>query len=177
MIFTERTITVRNRNCSIDNPIVLYRGDKNIELRISINDNLFISDTTINYGQLIMQLPNTNITIFSTINEFRNDIVKFMIPEDMMNDITEVGLYNIQLRIFDENKTSAVTLPEIKKALDVREPIAIEGQENKPTITYDAVTMSINIDDSYVTYTENTKSISINNNYVSYNDTNKTILI
>ena len=39
MIFTERTIKMSNDVCEIDNPIVLYRGDYNVEIRFN---NVFI---------------------------------------------------------------------------------------------------------------------------------------
>ena len=36
MIFTEHTIKMSNDACEIDNPIVLYRGDYNVEIRFTI---------------------------------------------------------------------------------------------------------------------------------------------
>ena len=35
-MFTERTIKMSNDVCEIDNPIVLYRGDYNVEIRFTI---------------------------------------------------------------------------------------------------------------------------------------------
>ena len=100
MFFTEKRITIKKRSSKIDSPIVLYRGDKNIEVRFSINNNPFTNTSQNIYGQLIMHLPNTDITLFSNVNAFINDIVKFILPEDIMDDIVEVGTYDLQLRLF-----------------------------------------------------------------------------
>lgn len=161
MLSTECFITVRKGSSKINTPIVLYRGDKNIEAKFQIINNPFISDSSIKYGQLIISLPETDITIFSTLNKFDGEVVSFILPEDMMDEIVEVGLYTIQLRFYNEDKTSIATLPEIPQALDIREPIAIENSTDSPTIAYNITTKTINIDESFVTYNEATKSLNI----------------
>ena len=162
LFFTEKRITVKKRSSKIDSPIVLYRGDKNIEVRFSINNNPFTNTSQNIYGQLIMHLSNTDITLFSNVNAFINDIVKFILPEDIMDDIVEVGTYNLQLRLFNEDKTSVITIPAIEKGLDIREPIAIEDAADSVTITYDATTKTLNVDKEAVSYDEATKTIYIN---------------
>ena len=162
MFFTEKRITIKKRSSKIDSPIVLYRGDKNIEVRFSINNNPFTNTSQNIYGQLIMHLPNTDITLFSNVNAFINDIVKFILPEDIMDDIVEVGTYNLQLRLFNEDKTSVITIPAIEKGLDIREPIAVEDAADSVTITYDATTKTLNVDKEAVSYDEATKTIYIN---------------
>ena len=162
MFFTEKRITIKKRSSKIDSPIVLYRGDKNIEVRFSINNNPFTNTSQNIYGQLIMHLPNTDITLFSNVNAFINDIVKFILPEDIMDDIVEVGTYNLQLRLFNEDKTSVITIPAIEKGLDIREPIAIEDAADTVAITYNAATKTLNIDEEAVRYDEPTKTIYIN---------------
>ena len=162
MFFTEKRITVKKRSSKIDSPIVLYRGDKNIEVRFSINNNPFTNTSQNIYGQLIMHLPNTDITLFSNVNAFINDIVKFILPEDIMDDIVEVGTYNLQLRLFNEDKTSVITIPAIEKGLDIREPIAIEGAADTVAIVYNAATKTLNVDEEAVRYDENTRTIYIN---------------
>ena len=162
IFFTEKRITIKKRSSKIDSPIVLYRGDKNIEVRFSINNNPFTNTSQNIYGQLIMHLPNTDITLFSNVNAFINDIVKFILPEDIMDDIVEVGTYNLQLRLFNEDKTSVITIPAIEKGLDIREPIAIEDAADSVAITYDATTKTLNVDKEAVSYDEATKTIYIN---------------
>ena len=172
MLSTERLITVRKGTSKINAPIVLYRGDKNIEVKFHIKNNPFIADSSIKYGQLIIRLPEAGIVIFSQINKFDEEVVSFILPEDMMDEIIEVGLYTIQLRFYNEDKTSVATLPEIAQALDIREPIAIQDQQ---PISYNPITATITLDPSMFSYDESTKTLTIPS--ATYNEQTKTINI
>ena len=172
MLSTERLITVRKGTSKINAPIVLYRGDKNIEVKFQINNNPFIADSGVKYGQLIIKLPEAGIVIFSTINKFDDEVVSFILSEDMMDEIVEVGLYTIQLRFYNEDKTSVATLPEIAQALDIREPISIQDQQ---PISYNPITSTITLDPSMFSYNEETKTFTISS--MSYNEQTKTINI
>ncbi len=172
MLSTECLITVRKGTSKINTPIVLYRGDKNIEARFQINNNPFIADSAVKYGQLIIKLSEAGIVNFSSINEFDGEVVSFILPEDMMDEISEVGLYTIQLRFYNEDKTSVATLPEIAQALDIREPIAIEG---KQPVSYNPITATITLDPSMFSYNEETKTFTISS--MTYNEQTKTINI
>ena len=172
MLSTERLITVRKGTSKINAPIVLYRGDKNIEVRFQINNNPFTADSAVKYGQLIIKLSEAGIVNFSSINEFDGEVVSFILPSDMMDEIVEVGLYTIQLRFYNEDKTSVATLPEIAQALDIREPIAIQGQQ---PVSYNPITATITLDPSMFSYNEETKTFTISS--MSYNEQTKTINI
>ena len=172
MLSTECLITVRKGTSKINTPIVLYRGDKNIEARFQINNNPFIANSAVKYGQLIIKLSEAGIVNFSSINEFDGEVVSFILPSDMMDEISEVGLYTIQLRFYNEDKTSVATLPEIAQALDIREPIAIQGQQ---PVSYNPITATITLDPSMFSYNEETKTFTISS--MSYNEQTKTINI
>ena len=172
MLSTECIISIKRGTSKINAPIVLYRGDKNIEVKFHIKNNPFIADSSIKYGQLIIKLPEAGIVIFSQINEFNKEVVSFILPEDMMDDIIEVGLYTIQLRFYNEDKSSVATLPEITRALDIREPIAIQDQQ---PISYNPITATITLDPSMFSYDESTKTLTIPS--ATYNEQTKTINI
>ena len=172
MLSTECTISIKRGTSKINAPIVLYRGDKNIEVKFHIKNNPFIADSSIKYGQLIIKLPETGLVIFSEINKFDEEVISFMLPEDMMDEIVEVGLYTIQLRFYNEDKSSVVTLPEITRALDIREPIAIQDQQ---PISYNPITATITLDPSMFSYSEQTKTFTIPS--ATYNEQTKTINI
>ena len=121
MIYTERIITVDPNTSKIDSPIILYRGDKNIGLRLKIVNNIFQEAT---HAQLILKNQNKIITM--NIARLQNDVLEINLPAGFMDEVTEVGMYIIQIRLFNEDQTSAATLPEIIQALEIREPIAIE---------------------------------------------------
>ena len=121
MIYTKRTI-IANRNTSkIDSPIILYRGDKNIALRLKIVNNIFQHAI---YAQLILKNQNKIITM--DIAKLQNNVLEINLPTEFMDEVAEVGMYTIQIRLFNEDQTSVATLPEIIQALEIREPIAIE---------------------------------------------------
>ena len=135
MIFTERTIMVVNDSATINKPLILYRGDKNIELKITIAESQFkfrnndasnvIETTDASYAQLVINTPY-NSPIFSEVAATKNGTVIFVISEAMIDEIREVGIYDIQIRLLDDNKQSRVTIPPVSNAIEIREPMAIE---------------------------------------------------
>ena len=135
MIFTERTITVVNDSATINKPLILYRGDKNIELKITIAESQFkfrntdasnvIETTDASYAQLVINTPYGS-PIFSDVAATKNGAVIFVITEGMVDEIREVGAYEIQIRLLDDNKQSRASIPPVSNAIEIREPIAIE---------------------------------------------------
>lgn len=137
MIFTDRTISVRKGESRMDEPIVVYRGDYELEIRFTIlNSKLkFMSGTNIiesekaSYGQLAILTPHGG-NIFSDIVRCNDGSVTFVLTAEMLNQIDEVGLYSFQIRLMDYNKESRVSIPPIEFGIEVREPIASEDHDN-----------------------------------------------
>ena len=140
MIFTERTIRISNNECKMDNTVVLYRGDKNVEIRFTLIDCPFkysskdttniIESTEASYAQLVIKVPNNRNPIFSDITATKRGAVIFTVTEEMIDEAGEVGDYTFQIRLFDENKQSRGTIPEVKDGIEIREPIATEDISN-----------------------------------------------
>lgn len=136
MIFTERKITISNNASSIDKQIVLYRGDKNVEIRFTIsefpfkysrnNETNVIESTEASFGQLVIKVPNDKAPIFSDIVPTKKGSVVFTITGEMIDEISELGTYDFQIRLFDEEQNSRATIPPIEKGIEIREPIATE---------------------------------------------------
>ena len=137
MIFTDRTITVQKGTSSIDDPIVLYRGDKEVQIRFTLKEGSpfkfgsgaepnIIEKTEAAYGQLVIKTPNDLPSIFSEIVPTNGGKIVFTITAEMIDEITEVGDYTFQIRLFDESMNSRATLPEVINGIEIREPIAIE---------------------------------------------------
>ena len=137
MIFTDRTITVYKGESRIDEPIVVYRGDYELEVRFTILNSgfKFMSGTNMiesekaSYGQLAILAPYGG-NIFSDIVKCNDGSVTFVLTADMLNQIEEVGLYSFQIRLMDYNKESRVSIPPIEFGIEVREPIASEDHDN-----------------------------------------------
>ena len=137
MIFTDRTITVRKGESRIDEPIVVYRGDYELEVRFTILNSRFkfmsgtnmIESEKASYGQLAILTPYGG-NIFSDIVGCNDGSVTFVLTAEMLNQIEEVGLYSFQIRLMDYNKESRVSIPPIEFGIEVREPIASEDHDN-----------------------------------------------
>ena len=139
MIFTDRTIIVQKGISSINDTIILYRGDKGVEIRFTLNEGSpfrfgsgaspnIIEKTEAAYGQLIIKRPNDLPAVFSEIAPTNKGKLVFTITTEMIDEITEVGNYTFQIRLFDENRESRATLPEVIDGIEIREPIAMEGE-------------------------------------------------
>lgn len=136
MIFTESTIKISNNVSKMDSTIVLYRGDKNVEIRFTILQSPFkysntvatnvIESTNASYGQLVIKTPNDKPPIFSEVSATKEGTVLFTITKEMIDEIEELGNYTFQIRLMDENKQSRVTIPPVENGIEIKEPIAIE---------------------------------------------------
>ena len=172
MIFTDRTVIVQKGTSSINDTIVLYRGDKNVEIRFTLSEGSpfrygsgaspnIIEKTEAAYGQLVIKSPNNLPAIFSEVAPTNEGKIVFKITGEMIDEIDEVGNYSFQIRLFDENKNSRVTLPEVNNGIEIREPIASEDTSSTARIRYDAPTKSLIADDELVNYDANTKTLYI----------------
>ena len=137
MIFTDRTIMVQKGTSSINDTIILYRGDKGVEIRFTLNEGSpfkfgsgtnsnIIEKTEATYGQLVIKTPGALPPIFSEVTPTIGGKIIFTITAEMIDEITEVGNYTFQIRLLDENMDSRATLPEVKDGIEIREPIALE---------------------------------------------------
>lgn len=144
MIYTERKITVRGGVSSIDYPVILFRGDREVDIIFEIIDVQFkfkknsgnmIDNTQASYAQLAIQNPDGS-DLFTDISACENGKVTLRITKEMIDEVEEVGLYNFHIRLFNEDKTSRITIPAVMRGIEIREPIAIEdeGEENDPEV-------------------------------------------
>ena len=132
MIYTERLITIKNSEASIDSVVFLYRGDKDVTIIFKIIDSKFkfnkgnvIDNTHATYGQLAILNPNGN-NVFSEITACDEGKVSFMMTGEMIDELTEIGKYSFHIRLYDDDQTSRVTLPPIMDGIEVREPLINE---------------------------------------------------
>lgn len=134
MIYTERLVTIKNSEASIDSVVVLYRGDKDVEIVLKIIDSKFkfsstkgnvIDHTQAAYGQLAILNPYGE-NICSDITECEEGKVTFMMTGEMMDEFIEVGSYSFHIRLYNEDQSSRVTLPPVMNGIEVREPLVGE---------------------------------------------------
>ncbi len=130
MIRTSRTVSVGNTDSTINIPIILYKGDKGIEIEFEINNrfkfvdsNNLIETSHASYGQLVIR-NEKGINIFSEIRACSSGKVALVITQSMTDEINEIGSYTFQIRLYDDTMDSRVTLPPVYGGLEIREPIA-----------------------------------------------------
>ena len=135
MILTDRTIMVNGNTSSLDSKVYLYRGDKNIQINFSVvnskfrftkkaEDNLLkSSDAT--YSVVRMIAPNGKQITFSE-QPIENGQATWLIEEELIDDVDELGSYDIQIRLLNSDKDSIITIPPVMKQIEVLEPIFME---------------------------------------------------
>ena len=172
MIFTDRAVKVKRGVSSINQPIILYRGDREVEIRFTLKeeapfmfnkeaDSNIIEVSEAAYGQLVIKTPNDLPAIFSEVAPTSEGKIVFKITGEMIDEIAEVGNYSFQIRLFNESMNSRVTLPEVNGGIEIREPIASEDTASTVVITYDATAKRLIISDEFISYDENTKTLHI----------------
>ena len=137
MIFTDRIVTVRKGESKINESIIIYRGDYELEVRFTIMNSKFkfmsgtnlIESEKATYGQLAILTPYGG-NIFSEVAKCNDGTVTFVLTTAMLDQIEEVGLYSFQIRLFDYNKESRVSIPPVEFGIEVREPITSEDHDN-----------------------------------------------
>lgn len=134
MIYVDRTITVQQGASRIDEPVILYRGDYEVSVRFTIVNqsvkfgsefNMIDYENTPN-AQLIILSP-TKETIFSDILRCEEGVATFTIPQELVDELQEVGKYSFQIRLYDYDQSSRITIPQVKNGIIVREPITTEN--------------------------------------------------
>ena len=162
MIYLERTIDIKKGVGSIDEPVILYKGDKNVEIQFTIKNNPFKSKKSLTptYGQLVIDREATSI--FSDVSSLNNGKVIFVITEQMIDELIEIGEYAFQIRLFNDDKTSRATLPVINGGIIIKQPIC-DGEENVANIN------KATVNDAIVPYSEPESVFNQDGNY------NKTI--
>lgn len=136
MIFTDRIITVKDNESTIDKKIILYRGDKEVEIRFTIIDSPYkyksndsiniIESTEASWGQLVILNSTTSTVVISDIAATNEGKVILNISGAMIDEISELGDYTFQVRLFDEGKTSRITIPEVVGGITIKEPLSVD---------------------------------------------------
>lgn len=148
MIYLTKVITINKGSSSIDEQIVLYKGDKNVEVQFVLKNNPFKQKNgTVSayatYGQLIIDREAG--PIISEVSQLSNNRVIFVITGEMIDEIEELGDYDFQIRLFNEDQSSRVTLPPIKDGIRIEAPLCEEATVNTTYVNSEkAVVMPAN---------------------------------
>ena len=137
MIFTDRKITIRNGKSTINEPVILYRGDYEVSIKFTIMESKFRFKSGVNlvdsekasHGQLAILTPYGD-SVISEIVKCEDGTVTFTLTKEMIDQLEEVGLYSFQIRLFDYYRESRISIPPVEFGIEVREPVASEDHNN-----------------------------------------------
>ena len=138
MIHANRIVTVGEQESIIDRPIVLYRGDREVEIEFTLVGNEFtfseegnvIKSVNASHGQLVLNTPSGE-HMFSELAECHEGKVVFVVTKEMIDEFIEMGFYSFQIRLYDSAEMkSRVTFPPVMNGFDIRNPIAAEDETN-----------------------------------------------
>jgi hypothetical protein len=147
LIYIERTINISDNNANIEEPVVLYKGDRNIEVQFTINNNPFKYKAGIDltYGQLVIKRPTTD-PIFSDVAKLSSGKVLFVITGEMIDELIELGNYDFQVRLLNADKTSRATLPPVTAGILIKEPVCEEEGVNYSLTGYSRAATGVVLD-------------------------------
>ena len=185
MLYTNCTVTINGENSIIDKPVILYRGDKEIEIKFYIMQNEFyqnvvtkttnvVSDVDASFSQLIVRIPERE-PIFSEVTPVRTDgAIVFKFTAEMIDEITEVGSYDFQIRLLDEDKISRATIPPVIEGIKVKEPIAMEDE---PIVTNDSNEVNVaQVNEAVITTATPLHAFDEQGNYIETTWTDKMLI-
>jgi hypothetical protein len=125
-------MTINKNGATLDEDIYLYRLDKNIELHFTIVNNKYkfdksdlnniIAQTQAAYFQVRLY-KNADIKYTFAIQPTDGGKAILKITDDLIDDPIEVGEYDFQISLLDDDKTSMISMPIVTKQLHVCEPL------------------------------------------------------
>ena len=116
----------------MDKQIVLYRGDREVEVQFEIiyetikyRKTNAIEDVNASFGQLVIQNDSVAIPTVTDVSPTSEGVVVFKFTKEMIDEITELGTYDFQIRLFDDTQTSRITTPTIENSIIIKEPLSM----------------------------------------------------
>lgn len=159
----ECKITISGNTASIDKEIYLYKNDMNIKCLFDIvnSDYVYTKDSALDnvinaskasYAQV--KFKKDDIEIDFDVQETSDGKAIIYITEELTDEDTELGDYTIQIRLFDESKTSVITLPPVNNCIHIMRPI-FEKVGRFTNVVDEAA-----VDEAIVTYSEPMEAIA-----------------
>ena len=137
------TITIDGNKASVDEPLYMYQGDKNIDIYFTIIDSKFkfsetnsniLVDSTAKYSTIKVLKPNGE-KIKTDKKAIEDNKIVFTINQEFADEAVEIGKYKLQIQLWsiDANNQGRVTIPPIE--FEVLEPIFEDDDKNVATVS------------------------------------------
>lgn len=143
LIRKDLTITIDGNKASVDEPLYMYQGDRNIDIYFTIIDSKFrfsetnsniLADSTAKYSTIKVLKPNGE-KIKTDKKAIEDNKIVFTINQEFADEATEIGKYKLQIQLWsiDANNQGRVTIPPIE--FEVLEPIFEDNDRNVATVS------------------------------------------
>ena len=143
LIRKDLTITIDGNKASVDEPLYMYQGDRNIDIYFTIIDSKFrfsetnsniLADSTAKYSNIKVLEPNGE-KIKTDKKAIEDNKIVFTINQEFADEATEIGKYKLQIQLWsiDANNQGRVTIPPIE--FEVLEPIFEDDDRNVATVS------------------------------------------
>ena len=143
LIRKDLTITIDGNKASVDEPLYMYQGDRNIDIYFTIIDSKFkfsetnsniLVDSTAKYSTIKVLKPNGE-KIRTDKKAIEDNKIIFTINQEFADEATEIGKYKLQIQLWsiDANNQGRVTIPPIE--FEVLEPIFEDDDRNVATVS------------------------------------------
>ena len=116
----------------MDKQIVLYRGDREVEVQFEIvyeaikyRTTNAIESINASFGQLVIQNESAEIPTVTSVSPTNEGVIIFKFTKEMIDELPELGIYNFQIRLFDDTQTSRITIPIVENSIIIKEPLSI----------------------------------------------------
>lgn len=117
MITKNVTLTVKDDKATLSDKIVLYQGDKGIEVYFTLvgfNYKFKTSDLSGVYVDAKLKKPSGVVVSMQNMSISGTNKIKFIIDSTMTDESAEVGVHTLQMCLYDDSsKSNHVTIPPI----------------------------------------------------------------
>lgn len=117
MITKNVTLTVKDDKATLSDRIILYQGDKGVEIYFTLsgfNYKFKTNDLTGVYVDGKLMKPSGEVISVSNMSVSSGNKIKFIVDSTMTDESGEVGVHTLQICLYDDStKTNHVTIPPI----------------------------------------------------------------
>lgn len=123
MISRDLTLTITDKNTSLDKSIILYRYDRGITLNFKLQSDTYDLEKEITKARAIVLRPNKKISA-TLITNIVDGVYVLHLDDTWTDHLGEVGIYQIQLQLYSNNPDDeCITIAPF--AFEVKNPIGI----------------------------------------------------
>lgn len=117
MITKNVTLTVKDDKATLSDKIILYQGDKGVEIYFTLSGFNYKFKTNDLIGVYVdgkLMKPSGEVISVSNMSVSSGNKIKFIVDSTMTDESGEVGVHTLQICLYDDStKTNHVTIPPI----------------------------------------------------------------